>query len=213
MKQTFSKNITVVLMTLLTVIVMISACSQGVKKEEAKTDESQAKTAMQGNNSNATTGNGSTQPSSAMTSPMDNSNMSNSNMGGSAMGNSNDTGMKVNTTMADNNQYGAENYTYTLSILDRKTNKTETKEVKFFTPSTVKVGDVEYVVTINKFLPNFVITDNGIASRDEKLDNPAIYISVMTGGKPLYENWIFKNFPEVHNDETSPISITFTNIK
>lgn len=54
---------------------------------------------------------------------------------------------------------------------------------------TLEVGD---------FLPDFTIQDSVFTSVSDRPENPAVKVTVLEEGKPIFDAWLFSLYPSVH---------------
>jgi hypothetical protein len=64
--------------------------------------------------------------------------------------------------------------------------------------STFKVPDSDLTLKIGEFLPHFAMGGEAITSNSNNLENPALRIEIMQGGKEVFKGWLFGKFPAVH---------------
>lgn len=64
--------------------------------------------------------------------------------------------------------------------------------------SDFKVPDSDMTLKVGDFLPHFTMTADSITSGSNNLENPAVRIEVMQGGKSVFKGWLFSKYPAVH---------------
>lgn len=60
------------------------------------------------------------------------------------------------------------------------------------------VPDTGLKLHVQKFLPDFSMSPAGITTLTNEPNNPAAQVSISENGKPVFDGWLFKQFPEVH---------------
>lgn len=64
--------------------------------------------------------------------------------------------------------------------------------------SEFQVPDSDLTLKAGNFLPHFTMTADQITSGSNNLENPALQIKVMQGGKEIFHGWLFSKYPGVH---------------
>jgi cytochrome c biogenesis protein len=66
-------------------------------------------------------------------------------------------------------------------------------------------------ITLKRYVCDFVIgSDNqGVSSRSDKPNNPAIQAQILQGTDILYTNWSFLNFPDIHQENARGYKVAF----
>jgi len=64
--------------------------------------------------------------------------------------------------------------------------------------SDFKVPDSDITLKVGDFLPHFSMTADSITSASNNLENPAVRIEVVEGGKSIFKGWLFAKYPTVH---------------
>jgi hypothetical protein len=63
---------------------------------------------------------------------------------------------------------------------------------------TVELGDSGLTLKAETFLPDFVMSENGITSRSAEPQNPAARVVISEQGKPDHHGWLFAAMPAIH---------------
>lgn len=71
------------------------------------------------------------------------------------------------------------------------------------------VPDTPIVLKVGGFLPHFSMTADQITSASDKLENPAVKVDVIEGGKPVFEGWLFSKFPDIHPFQHEKYGVRF----
>ena len=77
----------------------------------------------------------------------------------------------------------------------------EKKAKKQFTValnSDFKIPDSDVTLKVGEFLPHFAMTADQITSNSNNLENPAVRVEVLQGGKEIFKGWLFSKFPAIH---------------
>lgn len=64
--------------------------------------------------------------------------------------------------------------------------------------SDFKIPDSDLTLKVGDFLPHFAMTADSITSASNNLENPAVRIEVLEGGKSIFKGWLFSKYPAVH---------------
>jgi hypothetical protein len=69
---------------------------------------------------------------------------------------------------------------------------------------TIKLGD-EYSIPgsdlklqVGDFLPDFRMQEGLITSNSDEPNNPAVHVTVLEGGKEIFNGWLYSKFPAIH---------------
>lgn len=54
------------------------------------------------------------------------------------------------------------------------------------------------VISIEAFLPTFVIEGSSMTSSSNELKNPGVRVRITDDGSLIYKGWLFSNFPNTH---------------
>jgi hypothetical protein len=73
-----------------------------------------------------------------------------------------------------------------------------TKDYKIPINGEMAIPGSSLTVKVESFLPDFKMTQQGITSLSNQPKNPAAKVRVVEGGKPVFNGWLFKMFPEAH---------------
>ena len=82
-------------------------------------------------------------------------------------------------------------------ILEDKTAQTSTEYVVPLN-SRWAVPQTSLVVEVADFLPDFTIQGSVFTSVTPEPSNPAVKVTVLEGGKPVFDAWLFSLYPSVH---------------
>ncbi|MBF0320020.1 MAG: DUF2155 domain-containing protein [Nitrospirae bacterium] len=93
-----------------------------------------------------------------------------------------------------------------LSIVDKKTNKTQAVNVKL--GSEYKIPDSSITIKAGAFLPDFRMDSLTITSVSAELNNPAVNVTITESGKELFKGWLYSKYPDVHPFEHDRYAIT-----
>jgi hypothetical protein len=64
--------------------------------------------------------------------------------------------------------------------------------------SRFEVPDTGLTVEVGDFLPDFTIQDSVFTSVSDRPENPAVKVTVLEAGKPIFDAWLFSMYPSVH---------------
>ncbi len=73
--------------------------------------------------------------------------------------------------------------------------------------SDAKVPDTDMTLKVGAFLPHFAMTADSITSNSNNLENPAVAVDVVQGGKPVFHGWLFSKFPDIHPFQNDAIGL------
>ena len=79
-----------------------------------------------------------------------------------------------------------------------KGNAIEMKTAELGSSFNLENGNTKLKVTLGPFLPNFVMSQTSYSSVDNKLNNPAVQLTVEENGKVLYKGWTFAKYPTLY---------------
>lgn len=68
------------------------------------------------------------------------------------------------------------------------------------------VPGTPYKVELAGFAADFQITDEGVTSKSDKLNNPAVLLQFYKNDTPIGHQWLFARFPNVHANEEMAIT-------
>jgi len=64
--------------------------------------------------------------------------------------------------------------------------------------SQFKLPDSNLTLTVDNFLPHFVMEGTTLTSQSNELMNPAAQLRISEGGKEIYKGWLFTLYPTTH---------------
>ena len=73
--------------------------------------------------------------------------------------------------------------------------------------SDLKIPDTDMTLKAGNFLPHFAMTADSITSNSNNLENPAVSIEIMQGGKSVFHGWLFSKFPDIHPFQNDTIGL------
>ena len=73
--------------------------------------------------------------------------------------------------------------------------------------SDLKIPDTDMTLKVGAFLPHFAMTADSITSNSNNLENPAVGIEIMQGGKEVFHGWLFSKFPDIHPFQNDTIGL------
>ncbi|MGE5663627.1 MAG: DUF2155 domain-containing protein [Deltaproteobacteria bacterium] len=86
----------------------------------------------------------------------------------------------------------------------------QAKSKKAFTValnSEFKIPDTDMTLKTGNFLPHFAMTADSITSNSNNLENPAVGIEIVQGGKEVFHGWLFSKFPDIHPFQNDKIAL------
>jgi len=74
------------------------------------------------------------------------------------------------------------------------------KEIPCVVPvgSDFKVPGTDLTLRVENLLPDFSMGGGVITSKSDKLENPAVQVRILEGGKETFKGWMFAKFPDAH---------------
>lgn len=63
---------------------------------------------------------------------------------------------------------------------------------------TFRVPASNLTISIEAFLPSFVMEGSNITSSSNELKNPGVKVRISDKGADIYSGWLFSNFPNTH---------------
>jgi cytochrome c biogenesis protein len=76
------------------------------------------------------------------------------------------------------------------------------------------ISGTDYTVRADEFLSDFSMDNNGKAfSKSQEFNNPAVHVTVLNGGKEVYNKWIFLKFPDFHGKGDQPLELQLVNFQ
>ena len=73
--------------------------------------------------------------------------------------------------------------------------------------SDLKIPDTDMTLKVGNFLPHFSMTADSITSNSNNLENPAVSIDIVQGGKIVFHGWLFSKFPDIHPFQNDAIGL------
>ncbi len=73
--------------------------------------------------------------------------------------------------------------------------------------SDTKIADTDMTLKVGDFLPHFAMTADSITSNSNNLENPAVSVDVVQGGKIVFHGWLFSKFPDIHPFQNDTIGL------
>ncbi len=73
--------------------------------------------------------------------------------------------------------------------------------------SEFKIPDTDMTLKVGEFLPHFAMTADSITSNSNNLENPAVGVDMMQGGKNIFHGWLFSKFPDIHQFQNDAIGL------
>jgi len=64
--------------------------------------------------------------------------------------------------------------------------------------SSLKLPDSDLTLTVDNFLPHFVMEGTTLTSQSNQLMNPAAQLRIAEGGREIYKGWLFTLYPTTH---------------
>jgi hypothetical protein len=64
--------------------------------------------------------------------------------------------------------------------------------------SRFEIPNTGLTLEVGDFLPDFTIQDSVFTSLSDRPDNPAVKVTVIEEGKPIFDAWLFSMYPSVH---------------
>jgi len=79
-------------------------------------------------------------------------------------------------------------------------NKASNKETVYTVAigSQVAITGSDLIISVENFLPHFVINGTTLTSLSNEPKNPAAQIRIMEGGKEIWKGWLFSLYPVQH---------------
>ncbi len=87
----------------------------------------------------------------------------------------------------------------------KKTNAKKTFTVAL--NSDFKIPDTDMTLKVGEFLPQFTMTADTITSSSPNLENPAVGVDVVQGGKNIFHGWLYTKFPDIHPFQNDAIGL------
>ena len=83
-----------------------------------------------------------------------------------------------------------------VQVADSETGDAQTIDVRL--GETATLGNSGLTLTVDTFIPDFVMDEGGITSRSAETHNPAARVVIAEEGAADYEGWLFAAMPEIH---------------
>ena len=83
-----------------------------------------------------------------------------------------------------------------VQVADSETGDVQTIDVRL--GETATLGNSGLTLTVDTFIPDFVMDEGGITSRSAETHNPAARVVIAEEGAADYEGWLFAAMPEIH---------------
>jgi hypothetical protein len=83
-----------------------------------------------------------------------------------------------------------------VKVTDKKTG--DAKEYTVDLNKDFVIPDTKLTLNVKNFLPDFSMSPGGITTLTGEPNNPAAQVNISEDGKPVFDGWLFKRFPEVH---------------
>jgi hypothetical protein len=93
-----------------------------------------------------------------------------------------------------------------ISVIDKSTSQQKVYTVAI--GSQFKLPDSNLTLTVENFLPHFVMEGTTLTSQSNELLNPAAQIRVNEGGREIYKGWLFTLYPTTHAFQHPQFSFT-----
>ncbi len=84
----------------------------------------------------------------------------------------------------------------TLHVTDRKGGSEQDVAVPLGSEKAIPGTGLS--VTVDTFIPDFVMGADGIGTRSEEPNNPAAHVTIVENGKTLFDGWLFQKMPNIH---------------
>jgi len=111
-------------------------------------------------------------------------------MGGMGMGGGLNTDINVDAAILD--AWSG----ISVRVVDVETGDESSFEISL--GDSLTLGDSGLTLTVNAFVPDFVMDESGITSRSAETHNPAARVVIAEEGTTDYEGWLFAKMPEIH---------------
>ncbi|GBD99762.1 hypothetical protein BMS3Abin07_01807 [bacterium BMS3Abin07] len=83
-----------------------------------------------------------------------------------------------------------------ITVQDKVKKKTE--DVKIKLGSEYTIPNSRLTLKVSDFLPDFRMDGLTITSASDKLNNPAVHVTVLDGGREIFKGWLYSKFPTIH---------------
>jgi hypothetical protein len=93
-----------------------------------------------------------------------------------------------------------------ISVTDKLANKQKVYTLTIGSP--FKLPDSDLTLTVENFLPHFVMEGTTLTSQSNELQNPAAQLRVSEAGREIYKGWLFTLYPTTHAFQHPQFSFT-----
>ena len=83
-----------------------------------------------------------------------------------------------------------------ISVTDKNSNRLKVYTIAV--GSQFKLPDSNLTLTVENFLPHFVMEGTTLTSQSNEVLNPAAQLRVSEGGREIYKGWLFTLYPTTH---------------
>ncbi len=83
-----------------------------------------------------------------------------------------------------------------IAVTDKSTNKDTVYTVTIGTP--FKIPNSDLTITVNNFLPQFVMEGTTLTSQSNEPKNPAAQVRIMEKDQEIFKGWLFALYPTTH---------------
>jgi len=83
-----------------------------------------------------------------------------------------------------------------ISVINKNTSQQKIYTVAI--GSQLKLPESNLTLTVENFLPHFVMEGTTLTSQSNELLNPAVQLRVDEGGREIYKGWLFTLYPTTH---------------
>lgn len=83
-----------------------------------------------------------------------------------------------------------------LSIIDKDLNKEGFVVIDI--GKTMKVNGTNLVITVENFLPHFIMDGTTLTSSSNSPKNPAVQVHITENGQEVFKGWLFTLYPNTH---------------
>jgi cytochrome c biogenesis protein len=101
-------------------------------------------------------------------------------------------------------------------LVKKKSDSSYLRDLKLHPGEKASIGGEDIVVTVARFLPDFVLDEkNQPTSRSAQPNNPAAYIEGKRGPETLFAGWVFAKFPDftrIHSAKETDLSFEFKDV-
>ena len=83
-----------------------------------------------------------------------------------------------------------------IRVTERETGEEQNFEIQIGAADLL--GDTGLVLSVESFIPDFIMDEDGITNRSAETDNPAARVIISEDGVADYEGWLFAKMSEIH---------------